>query len=449
MGAFRIERPNPLQVPTQPVEVDWSHPLADGLVALYIPGNTFCDLAVKNGTLAPGGTSGGADSISSSARGPGFATTGSYLVAAANPVVQQSALTVAWFGNLNSQPANDTTFIGLVPGTSYPPPSPYTNYQLYYVSFSTALGIGLNLDGTFTDFPSSLAWDSVHSSFITTFNLPAGGGSIDFYGDGIFSSSTSTTNALQFMSGSYFWVGADSRATNAFTAAGSVHIGALSPDLIQWLNAEPFAMLRLAKRRRYYAASSSFLLTLAAGMRPFGAAIATATGSTLAADPVAKPAVTAISNTVSDTLAAVGAASPTTAAISNTVSDILAVAATTRQALAAIATTSSGQASMALAAEMRAMFAEVGTATSATASAAAIERQLSSQIAAALGLDVEITPRVPPFLASIETSTFGYAAMQVTARVAQIIASITGVQFFTRNRGRTAVIREGKRSVNV
>ncbi len=253
--------------------------------------------------------------------------------------------------------------------------------------------------------------------------------------------------SISYTSTSFFTIGSG----NASGATSLVlnYLRPLTAQDHEWLTAEPFAMLRLAKRRRYYAASSSFLLTLAAGMRPFGAAIATATGSTLAADPVAKPAATAISNTVSDTLAAVGAAKPAIAAISNTVSDILAVAATTRQALAAIATTSSGQASMALSAEMRAMFAEVGTATSATASAAAIERQLSSQIAAALGLDVEITPRVPPFLASIETSTFGYAAMQVTARVAQIIASITGVQFFTRNRGRTAVIREGKRSVNV
>jgi len=121
---------DPRTVPTVPVEVDWTHPLADGLVALWVPGGTqgLQDLCGNADLVPAGGT------ISTGPYGPQLTCNGTitapYAALSAPLQVQQG--TMFWAGEFTATPTGDVNIIGAAwsnPGGT--PSYPYTTVQLY------------------------------------------------------------------------------------------------------------------------------------------------------------------------------------------------------------------------------------------------------------------------------------------------------------------------------
>lgn len=297
MGAvFRTPRlRDPRVVPTEDVEIDWSHPLAAGLVHLIVPGGARF-LEDLSDTLAPMALLGG--SIWPSNLGPQIhVVSGSHgadvFVGTALPITTQGTFYTR--GEFVAASYAGTQLYGVQDSTGY-------NYSFGWGTNTTQGSAYVNIGGT------SYGGSAVSFSPNTPFSYGgtfASGGSLTQYvsgqaagsaaiGAGNLSLGANTyivLNTVLYNSAVYI------EATQALCALWR---RALSADEMAWLDAEPFAMLRPKMRRRYYVVpSSGTTLTPAAGTLAFvgatptveiGVSVAPAAG-TLAIDgqtPVAE-----------------------------------------------------------------------------------------------------------------------------------------------------------------
>jgi hypothetical protein len=241
-GSFSFPRKwSPTQVPNFPVEVDTTHPLAQGLIALFIPGHNLLDLTQTNSSLTAAGT------FAASWRGQAIAINGSTSmdIATVAPALQIQAGTLSYFGQLLSQPANDVALFTVNLSNN-----PYVAYAVTYLTSQTEVAMVYNT-GVYEGVDIG-AYNSFQSSVIAVFS--AGTSSMIGYLDGAQAvSSALTPGAIGYSPGPIsINLGGDARAVNSLTIAGMIHNQELIPNDVEWLNAEPFIMLRPLVRRQYY-----------------------------------------------------------------------------------------------------------------------------------------------------------------------------------------------------
>ncbi len=248
----------PKIVPTEPVEIDWSHPLAQGLQFLLLPAAG----AVGNRDLIDGLSSSSVSApIGLGGRGPGMLTTATgtgwqFNSSPPGNLRLNVGGTLFWTGLTHGTPIggyNSAGVIGLVNSTvgweSYAlQASAYTRSYLFdYISGTSTQRVE-DSGGV-----PPVGEHSAAVSFVV-------GGNIGMYRDGILSGSATWvgTTAPSYSSNSYLSVASDgngARVINGTTYITTIYGRALSADLIAWLAAEPFAMLRPKMRQRWYAAS--------------------------------------------------------------------------------------------------------------------------------------------------------------------------------------------------
>lgn len=250
----------PTTVPTFPVEVDWTHPQAQGLQAAYIPGLTFTDITGINGTL----TAVGSPPFAQTAMGQGVqfnTNTGSLTVAAGTATTglqgvlhASSGATLFWSGVIlgGSTNGGNVPLIGISP-ISNNPPYAFLNLDNPQAGSPSGITLAWNGNNNFTSIgPFGTAVTSVPGTRAASFSYA--GNAIAYLG-GINQGSSAFGGApAGFSDGSLFFgtVPAFAGTSNNITTAGLVFAEALGPDRIAWLNAEPFAMLRPIVRRSFF-----------------------------------------------------------------------------------------------------------------------------------------------------------------------------------------------------
>lgn len=242
----RLGRPglwNRKNVPTVPVEVDWSHPLARGLVSCYLPGvskfdiaglgpvlSTLTDHVVRPSPFGPL-SSGGADS-------------GSVLTDA---VQFQAAGTIHVFGKF------DTSGYAV----------PFAIYDAVFggaieidVGFGT-IALAMGVFG-YWEFGPPYISGAVMNSITAAFTFS---GSLKLYQAGAVTY-TGTSEPAPSYSGRSLLIGGNYAGFSSIPAGfgvGAVHLynRQLSDQEVAWLDAEPFAMLRPVTRRIFSAPAAS------------------------------------------------------------------------------------------------------------------------------------------------------------------------------------------------
>ena len=223
----------PQTAPSGPVMLDRTHPLAQGVVSFFAPSVSRQDLAQTGKVLAP---ITGIDGTSPM----GFS---------APPALQIQTGTVSYFGTLLAQPANDVGMVGVNLDAS-----PYASYGLFFDSSIEAWAFQYGATTSFEYAASTINWYGPKTSVIASFTA---GGNVTLYGDGKANYTTAlATGAFKYTPSPIFIFGGDGRAVSAKNVAAIVHSTPLSPSMVEWLNAEPFAMLVPRTVRRYYAAAS-------------------------------------------------------------------------------------------------------------------------------------------------------------------------------------------------
>ncbi len=132
----------PQFVPTGPIEVDWNHPLAAGLVALYMPGSQagYNDLTGIGPTLVAGS---GLTRVNSPF-GPAVNQSATNSALTSNKVptawLLEKAGSLIWAGDILSSPINDPTFWGIEYSSTTPDYGPgiLVNYNGYYFVYNSA-----------------------------------------------------------------------------------------------------------------------------------------------------------------------------------------------------------------------------------------------------------------------------------------------------------------------
>ncbi len=238
----------PRVVPTEPVEIDWSHPLARGLVACCVPGGAsgFADLC-DNGALTPGTGRMGTAQV-----GPGWETA-TFSDAATAP------LETAW------QISEGTIFcrifkIGAGNGSGLPwifgsdNAADSNREWMIYDNGSVYEFVGLGTYTTFNNAANSVV--TQQASLCVTFDASY---SIDTYysGDNGFWTASGTGASSPSYASNLLYLGGNA---NCIVQQGSVYNYPLPADLVAWLAAEPFAMLRPRARRRVYVGATGTLI---------------------------------------------------------------------------------------------------------------------------------------------------------------------------------------------
>jgi hypothetical protein len=431
MGAFRIERPNPLQVPTQPVEVDWSHPLASGLWGAYIPGGVQPLTNLASGTPLILSTAG---SIVQTSRGP--ASTSQFEDFYNPPAIFGDGAagfeaSIFWLGSL----INSTNAVTFSQGLySNPNATPYATYGIgANATTPTVLG-QWNAQGNYNNPSTSgalaLGDQSVGATFVanatTTYNngaaalggLPGGFGSVNY---------TAT---------SYFAIGSG----NASGATSLVlnYLRPLTAQDHEWLNAEPFAMLRLVRRRTYFVpASSGASLSAAGRVAPFSGAIGLRFGASASIQAASKKVdgALALSPGVQSSIA--GAAQKSSAAIALSPTVQATVSGIQREISAAISLDAVNGAAVSIAGIVHPFGAAVSQSVSASASVEARAKAPSSDISALLSAAMAIAAEVYGPTANVRVN----AAVTGTVAIAALLAPASGVIAITPSVPSSRLIR--------
>ena len=235
-------------IPAGPLELNRDHPLARGLVALYLPGLHLHDLTGSCPPLAYGT---GTASLTPDGPAHRSAISGSRITnAGAVPAALQltTAGTLYWRGVRISGP-NGSIFWGLGPN---PHVDPFIYYGFYGVngtdvSFDYAAG-GVNTVG-----PVALGVPMGRTSLAATFTV---GGAIEIFLGGAFRATTNWTGAapnyLNLGPGSVNIGGSNGGPTeisNADSALVATWNRALNRDEIALLDRDPYVLVRPALRR--------------------------------------------------------------------------------------------------------------------------------------------------------------------------------------------------------
>jgi hypothetical protein len=247
-------RLNPTLVPTVPVALDQAHPLAMGLVALYVPGASWNDLSGVNGALTPG-----TGTLVSTARGTGWFT--NTLADAATAVIAPSAqltqnISTFWLGAILG--AAGGAGLPWVWGSDNVADSERQN--MIYLNGTTNLQIitnnGVGGANSFTSIGGSIP-TGVFSAAVTQGPTGAGFGPYSAYINGVTTASGSVNQGSSYSSNLLYFGG----NANAVGLMGAWWNAPLPANIIAWLAAEPFALLRPIVRRSYYHAPAGEIIT--------------------------------------------------------------------------------------------------------------------------------------------------------------------------------------------
>jgi len=243
----------PQQVPIGPVEIDWSHQLARGLIFANLgtrdlTGNVPA-LTLTNGSVAQGSTPAGAAWAHTAAN--------QQLWALAPTALKPNQGSLFWYGNVIGNPGvANTGYLGVVPDNAGSAP---------YDSYAIAADAGTNNfcffdSGATTDFAAIITGQqTLAASWI------GAGGAIVGYRNGVQVGSGATQGASPAYTGtSLVSVGGypttyTTRYPNALTNFALIYNVVLPANLMAWLNAEPFAMLRPKVVRQFFLAASSLV----------------------------------------------------------------------------------------------------------------------------------------------------------------------------------------------
>ena len=354
---------DPTQVPTFPVEIDWSHPLAAGLSGVYLPAIVPFNL-VNNSPLAVNT----AGSIGGTKWGPGSSAqlTDSYV-----PVWQQTATNCCvWFGNLTSLSANANFFQGIY---AQPDTSPYATYGFSANASNGTIYGQWNTVGSFNGvdatYSASLGNQCLAVNWVTQEIGVFVNGALDGGMAGGYGPTYSSTSSWEI------------GGPGSYTAAALNYARDLPPSLLAWLASEPFAMLRPVRRRTYFVpASSGASLSVAGRVAPFVASVGLKFGASASIQAASPPffADVALAPQVQATIA--GAVHPFDSSIAQEASASAAIAGASAKPSAAFA-----------------LAAQVET------TIAGIERELSAAIDLNTGnaAFIEVSGALPPFRSSI------------------------------------------------
>ena len=254
---------DPTQVPTSPVEIDWSHPLAEGLVCCVIPGVSLVDLA--GSTIFNPGTN---PTIGGAPRGPSLyysATTQTAPYAPVTQKLQLQTVSLVWRGALIGGVASNFGLLGSATGNpGSAPAAPYNPWEVYSSTYSGGIetfGVIAAANGAYGgatfNYPEPLG---TAVSVLCAFDM-TGTNSVTAYANG---TQQSLTYSNPIPSGTYtytgseiIYVGGDWREAGAATEQGLIYNRLLGAREAAWLTAEPFAMLRPVRRRTYFVPASS------------------------------------------------------------------------------------------------------------------------------------------------------------------------------------------------
>jgi hypothetical protein len=232
LALFRQTIIDPRIVPNVPVEIDWSHPLARGLVSAIIPTCANYDLVQQNGIIGPTANING---------------TAPYGLSPLPASLQIQTGTLTYFGRFLAEPSNDLSVLSTIIDEN--PYNPYglcfsTNNAGYVSTFEYGDGQGYH-----TIPNTGVAWNGFSTSFSAAFNS---GSSVSIYADGKFVVSEAITTTWGFSPSPVLVFGGDGRPGSVNNKAGFIHNRVLDASEETWLNAEPFGMLRPIVSRRFY-----------------------------------------------------------------------------------------------------------------------------------------------------------------------------------------------------
>ena len=250
---------SPNRAPNVPIEIDWSHPLARGLIACYIPGVSLSDLTgnnpdltlTTNGYRAPSPLGVGVRSFG--------ANSGAYTTPACPNLrrdVHMACVSIQWQDNAGSGysncPFGQMSNVNPFDGLSYEP-------TLSQISVSTPTGYG-----TVNTYTVNQAIPLGYACLVAAWRGTGGGDGAAIYVNGkVVGSVTSAvwTAGSSFRPQDQAQITMGTNPGNTATRdAGSINVAGyyydtgasiMRADTVAWLNAEPFAMLRPVARRVY------------------------------------------------------------------------------------------------------------------------------------------------------------------------------------------------------
>jgi hypothetical protein len=300
----------PRRVPTVSVEIDWTHPLSNGLVACYMPGSLrgAVDLTGIGPFLAPVSS---AAVIGPTSYGPGLvsdasaASIGSSAVPAAWKLATAGTIFSAL--ELTGTPVASTSVFGLAYNSSGT--TPFNDYLLFFDS-STRLGFAYNHGGTSASVQSLVAMGSGRHTAAATFTI-SNTAPIVIYQDGAatFTGAWSGVSP-SYAGGGYLQIGGDisvpTRILHGNTAISLIYNRVLSAAEIAALNIDPFCMLRPSRqtafRRSGTAAALQASAKLAFRAKGNGPALTTALSGRAKAQLAGRPTGPALSTALSGTV---------------------------------------------------------------------------------------------------------------------------------------------------
>ena len=268
---------DPTQVPTFPVEIDQSHPLAQGLLSLFVPALGLLDLVtglpwIPSNSPQLGGCSYG-QGLYLPANGTGVSQPGytSQPLQAWQQPVNIGLFAVGYFENIGE--GNYPAFIGLNGVNVY---AATVGSPVNFI-FQTLSGNEIVIPQTAPIATAMVGTTGPNGSGFTVAGVGGGGQ----YGGSV----TYPSNTTLGFGGGTASNGAVLIAGGFFNASS----GALS-NAASWLQAEPFAMLRPIRRRTYFVpASSGASLSVAGRVAPFVASVGLKFGASASIQAASPP----------------------------------------------------------------------------------------------------------------------------------------------------------------
>lgn len=262
---------DPTQVPTFPVEIDWSHPLArfpgGSLASLVMPASPMGVRDIATGVQV---FSNGASQIGASARGPGayFSGASSSQYLALNSQYGTGSLSIVVVANPTSI-SSSTNQVAMMIGNDS---NSVTGWSLGIYTNTTPQWVAAAIDSSSTSAnatggtPQAGKTDvvaAIYNSAAGTSTLVVNGAQLASQG-GI--GAARRGNSISNFSPIGIYINSGSGADGPFTGVdmwpgtipvAQVFYGALPSDLAAWVTTEPFAMLRPVRRRTYFVPASA------------------------------------------------------------------------------------------------------------------------------------------------------------------------------------------------
>ncbi len=333
-----------------PVEVDWNHPLSQGLIGAFVASQGFVNVAGQSPPLKPNTET----PIGTNAFGPAYIQqtggAGLYLTAPQNFRLLNQ-LSVFWKGTcLGSYVGPYNAIIAGVSAASTDT-SPYVAYGVINTSTNAT---GINISGNTAGATTVVAGQNfdVGLSYAPSFNG-------HFYFDGAYQiysggpiGSNSYLSSAQITIGGY--LGDLTRSPNVATNCAYFYDftqdanGSTDPRM-PWLHEEPFAMFKPRTVRRYYTVvtTSGNTATISGGIGPIGAGFVATQSQSAAIASTAGPVAAAVTAAQSQSASLAGTLGSVSSAITASQSNPATLAATTGATSAAITASQSQSATIA------------------------------------------------------------------------------------------------------